>query len=475
MRIFNTILVFTFIYFSLAAQNQEVNISGNSAPVIFIYDASGSMWGDLNGKTKMEVARDVLSRNIDDLNPEQSLGLVAYGHRSKGDCSDVEFLLPADNKSHKRLKDLLYEIKPLGKTPLAHSAQLVLDDLRSKKSRATIILITDGLESCDGKLCDVVKNAVENGIDFKLHIVGFGIEDLNVSELKCAAEAGGGNYYDAADANQLNSVLNESMSEQLEENFRNLAIVSSKNSERIDSWIKVKSKQTGEDVASSRTYRDTAFIAIEPGVYDVLVSALENTDIQPQLLSGIQVTDSELRIEHVKFDAGQIAIDTRMNDEGWDAVVKINLQSDNTPVSGGRTYGKLQKYDVSPGEYQIKIECLRLNGTNRIKTIENVKVQAGETTSVVHSFDYGIAKIGAIGENGLMDATVNIVDIETRKSVGGSRTYTSESSNPKSYNLTPGKYSVTLVGVREFKGEKRNFEMEIKKGEVFERMVDFRN
>ncbi|MEZ4685304.1 MAG: hypothetical protein R3B47_04335 [Bacteroidia bacterium] len=72
-----------------------------------------------------------------------------------------------------------------------------------------------------------------------------------------------------------------------------------------------------------------------------------------------------------------------------------------------------------------------------------------------------------------MDATVNIVDQATGSSVGGSRTYTSESSNPKEFLLNPGNYKVTLVGVREFKGEKRNFEMSIKKGETFEKMVKF--
>lgn len=63
------------------------------SPIIFIYDASGSMWGQMEGMTKMSIASDVLSTIVDLLPANQPVGLVAYGHREKGNCEDVEFLV----------------------------------------------------------------------------------------------------------------------------------------------------------------------------------------------------------------------------------------------------------------------------------------------------------------------------------------------------------------------------------------------
>ena len=153
------------------------------SPIIFIYDASGSMWGQLEGKTKMEIASDVLSGTIDSLPENQQIGLVAYGHRQKGDCKDVEFLVNVGKNNKAKVNQSLKNIKPLGKTPLAYSAMQVFDTLRVTKMKATIILVTDGIESCGGNICEVVKAAREEGIDFKLHIIGFGLKEGETEEL----------------------------------------------------------------------------------------------------------------------------------------------------------------------------------------------------------------------------------------------------------------------------------------------------
>ena len=54
---------------------QEVQPS----PILFIYDASGSMWGQLDGKTKKEIASEVLATTVGNLPEDQNVGLIAYG------------------------------------------------------------------------------------------------------------------------------------------------------------------------------------------------------------------------------------------------------------------------------------------------------------------------------------------------------------------------------------------------------------
>ena len=172
--------------------------------------------GQMDGKSKMEIASSVLSSSLTELPTNQHVGLVAYGHRKKGDCKDVEFLVDVSNGSASEVSTAIKAIKPLGKTPLAYSATLVINTLRTSKVKATIILITDGIESCNGNICDVVKAAKAEGIDFKLHIIGFGLKKGETEQLKCAATAGDGNYYDAADAGGLGDVLDEAVEQNVD-------------------------------------------------------------------------------------------------------------------------------------------------------------------------------------------------------------------------------------------------------------------
>ena len=62
-----------------------------SEDAILILDASGSMWGQIDGINKIVIAKDVVESLVRSLPDEQRLGLVAYGHRRKGDCSDNLF------------------------------------------------------------------------------------------------------------------------------------------------------------------------------------------------------------------------------------------------------------------------------------------------------------------------------------------------------------------------------------------------
>ncbi|MEZ5392330.1 MAG: VWA domain-containing protein [Bryobacterales bacterium] len=61
--------------------------------LVLILDASGSMWGRVGGETKIEAARRVVRDLTVKLPTEARLGLVAYGHRQKGDCNDIEELV----------------------------------------------------------------------------------------------------------------------------------------------------------------------------------------------------------------------------------------------------------------------------------------------------------------------------------------------------------------------------------------------
>lgn len=176
--------------------------AANSAfpEVMIILDGSGSMWGQTGKQTKIDAARKVLHELIPSLPEEVKIGLTAYGHREKGRCTDIEIMIPAGSNDREALLEMVDSISPKGKTPIADAIKRVVDTLKTRENETTIIMVSDGEETCNPDPCGVVKRLKETGIKFILHVVGFDVDQMQKEELSCLARNGGGNYFDAADA-----------------------------------------------------------------------------------------------------------------------------------------------------------------------------------------------------------------------------------------------------------------------------------
>lgn len=179
---------------------------------LIVFDASGSMWGQIDGKAKITLARQAMADISEQLN-QSSTGLMAYGHRRKGDCQDIEMLVPLGNNNATELLNSVNQIKPKGKTPIAKSLQMATEALKISEQAAEIILISDGLETCDLDPCQVAENAESLGIDFTAHVIGFGLSNEQGKQLSCVADITGGQYLPAQDAASLATALNQVLAE----------------------------------------------------------------------------------------------------------------------------------------------------------------------------------------------------------------------------------------------------------------------
>ncbi|MEW4925555.1 VWA domain-containing protein [Algibacter sp. 2305UL17-15] len=450
----------------LNAQEKELS------PILFIYDASGSMWGKLQNKTKKEIAADVLTETVNNLPNNQNVGLLVYGHTKKGDCNDIEYLVDLSNNSKEKVTKAVKSINSLGKTPLARSTTMAINSLKKTKTKATIILITDGIESCDGDICDVVSKAKLEGIDFKMHVVGFGLKKGEKEQLKCAAGAGNGNYYDANNANGLGEVLTVATSETVDDPKGDFSVYATKNGKPVDAWVKAINKETNKEIDFARTYRDTSYLYLPAGKYTLQVRPLENSKIKGTTVD-VESIDGIKGHQTVSFDGGKINIITTNNKEGWDSSCKVKTQEGKVVV-GTRTYGKPRVIEINAGVYDITVQGLKMKGLETVYTIEDVKVESGKTVEAVHNFDSGIAMIGAKNGNTLVDALVKISDKATKKNVAGSRTYTSSNSNPRTFVLNPGVYEVSVRGLKkEYAGKIETFTIEVKVGETVTKTINF--
>lgn len=440
--------------------------AGEASSIVFIYDSSGSMWGQIDGTAKVEIAREVMASTVANLPEQQDIGLVAYGHRSEGECQDVETLLTHADRAE--VSPALEAIRPLGKTPLAWSATQVIEQLRQDGQKATVILLTDGIESCGGDLCEVVKAAREGGVEFVMHIVGFGLKDGETAPLQCAAQAGGGQYFDADNAEELAAGLQEATTRTVDL-AGNISVRASKNGEPLDTFIEAFPAGSKDRVETARSYHKGALFYLPAGAYDLKVVALEDTDLKPIWVRNIQVSEEELSEHEVSFDAGTVRINVLNNGEGWDSTVR--LYDGEEEISHGRTYGRPKDLQVPPGVYRAQVQALAVKGLTTSFDIPGIEVRAGEVTEVEHPFESGVAMIGVSKGEELVDAMVSIDDLASGRTIVGGRTYTSSNSNPRRFELMPGDYTVEVTTLGVHKGHRETFDISVSAGGTVEKSV----
>ena len=178
---------------------------------IIVLDASGSMWGQIDGEAKISIARETLAKVLKTVPADLELGLMAYGHRDKGSCTDIELVVPAATGTADQIAAAANRIQPKGKTPLSAAVRLAAEDLRYTEDKATVILITDGLETCDADPCAVATELENAGVDFTAHVVGFGLSSEEGQQVACLAENTGGKFIAAGNAEALGQALTETM------------------------------------------------------------------------------------------------------------------------------------------------------------------------------------------------------------------------------------------------------------------------
>ncbi len=179
---------------------------------IVVLDVSNSMWGQIDGTAKIEIAREVISDLVGDMDPNTRLGLMAYGHRRKADCGDIELVLPVAPLNARAFSAAVNGLVPRGKTPLTDAVRQAAEVLNYQDRPSRIILVSDGLESCNADPCALAAELARGGVDFTAHVVGFnvaGIEDQ--SQLSCLAEQTGGLYLTAESTAELSAALTTMM------------------------------------------------------------------------------------------------------------------------------------------------------------------------------------------------------------------------------------------------------------------------
>ncbi len=397
-------------------------VAEDNPRAVIIFDASGSMWGQINGVTKIEIARDALKNVVKEWNPNVELGLTVYGHRTKGDCDDIETVIPVGKIDKDKFISTVMEIKPKGKTPISRSLKKVAEEIKYTEEKATIILISDGKETCDPDPCGTAKELEKQGIDFVTHVIGFNVDKKTDKQLECIASATGGEYFSAKNAVALNEAM-KVIAKKVEvvepkpepkpvvKKLKNNLEISASEKEG-GKWIEVyhriykivdgeaeDSQVTG--VSSRKKSAGKDQIAI--GKYIVKSEYNEFEQETPFEVKAGETT----KVHVVMGQTGEIEISASEKEGGkwiqaYHRIYKVidGVRDDSTTKSFSSRKKKTGKAQIAVGKYIVKSEYNEFN-----KEIP-VEIKAGETTKIHVVF--GQFFIGAKCSNGGSKVTYEI-------------------------------------------------------------------
>jgi Ca-activated chloride channel family protein len=187
--------------------------SAQGSNVLIILDSSGSMAAKVGGQVKMELAQRVVADLVDNMPADMNVGLLVYGARSpraKNDCGDIELIQPMGSPDAAALSTALHGVKPRGMTPIGGSLKRAAEVLKGLPGSSTIVLVSDGAESCHGDPCQVAREVHEaTGIDVRVHVVGLDVAAGERDTLACVAQSGGGRYFAVENEKELRGALTE--------------------------------------------------------------------------------------------------------------------------------------------------------------------------------------------------------------------------------------------------------------------------
>ncbi|MDA0352915.1 MAG: VWA domain-containing protein [Chloroflexi bacterium] len=181
--------------------------------IALILDASGSMLNVLDGRTRLAIAQDAVAGLSTAFPGEAHASLWVYGHRlddsdQEASCKDIEEVILLGPVEPTQFDEMAHGLDAKGWTPIGDSMIAAAESLPSDgEQRNTIVVVSDGLETCGADVCEVAAALVAANATLTIHTIGFDV-DANVrAELECIAAAAGGQYFEADSASELIDAL----------------------------------------------------------------------------------------------------------------------------------------------------------------------------------------------------------------------------------------------------------------------------
>lgn len=189
---------------------------------MIVFDASGSMSGMLRTgvrESRIDRVRKALEIVLPQVERYRNLGLIVYGPeigvptQVNPQCRNIEVRFPPRPNAAQRIINDVNELVPSGVTPLTDAIALAAEQLRFREEPATVVLFTDGQETCGGAPCQTVRQLLSQARGLRIHVINYAIRDpygiRKPFGSRCIADETGGVYVPVETIDELVAAFRE--------------------------------------------------------------------------------------------------------------------------------------------------------------------------------------------------------------------------------------------------------------------------
>lgn len=431
---------------------------------VIIIDGSGSMWGPIGAEkaAKIDLVRPAFREAFANAPQSLRLGLMSFGQRRKGDCSDVQVIAPLEDGPVERIAAPVDKLDPRGKGPIALALREAAKQIPAGEA-GTILIVHDGPDNCGVDICAIAADIAKTNPKIVVHLVSLGLEKADLARLQCVSKSTNGTITDVRDGLSIPSALKTAVE------LANLATgapqalapekaapekpgltltaaLSPDGSPVVNpvSWRIFKA--SGREAPIAEMAAATVTLPLAPGPYVVearygLATATEEVEVKAE--GGT--------VKRVSLNAGALRLDGKSQKAGTQlsnplvtiARVSGDAKADPATVTAETIWvGREPTVDlvVPQGRYRVRVEDGHVSKT----TDTTIKAGAAETVEAI--LGTGRLELSAVTPQGtpLTDVLFTISEDDPDSPQGRREVARSAAAQP-TFTLTPGTYYVTTA------------------------------
>ena len=192
--------------------------------VIILLDSSGSMEQKVGDSPKMESAKIAIREYLKKASelPNTKVGLIVYGQDGSNkqedkelSCQSAKAVKPLGELNLDSVEEALSGVQPVGWTPIGVALreaqksfdtynESLEDEEKPEKIINEVVIISDGVETCDTNPVQVAKELFEGKDKIVVHVIGFAVASTaDNKSLRDISQAAGGTYATAPTIDEL--------------------------------------------------------------------------------------------------------------------------------------------------------------------------------------------------------------------------------------------------------------------------------
>ncbi len=187
--------------------------------VLIALDSSGSMAEKIAKGVKIDVARSAITNFTNALPDTARVGLLVYGHKGSNaaadravSCKGIDLSYPIEPLNRDRFTTAVNSFQPKGYTPIAaalNRAKEIFSRFDNTTNQNIVYLVSDGIETCGGDPIAAARALHNSNARVIVNVIGFDVDNQAQRQLRAVADAGGGEYLPARNADELNDAFSQ--------------------------------------------------------------------------------------------------------------------------------------------------------------------------------------------------------------------------------------------------------------------------